>query len=440
MGPVDPGQRADLRSRRRDVRDWAHGRQRAVGIGRQRAHHVLSVGERAESGRLHRRQSGSVRALHSAPGRLAHAVRELHRERQRAGGADEEHGLRSRQLGERHRHQRAAPATRLQCATIPGRSIRAASLVAVPEPGTDRVHQQPGLRQSVLCPQQRPAPGADRPLSRQRQRQLEAARLARGELDAGRRLQRGRPDVRLRAGQLGSERGSIERWQFYDRVFDHTLTATGTHAFNSNFNGSLTVGQNLDETYFRQIDVFGQTWLAPTPYKLSNTTTRTLPSDVENRRRIEGYFAQASADLYDQVFLQARIRNDANSAFGVGHQHAWYPGGSIAWSFGKAIHLPETYISYGKLRVAYGESGQQPPLYATQNVYTTAAFADFNPGSLQGTTINGVGGLYPSGTVGNPNISPERVWELESGVDLSLLRGRAALSVTRYDSKSKDVI
>ena len=238
----------------------------------------------------------------------------------------------------------------------------------------------------------------------------------------------------------GQNGGSIERWQFYDRVLDHTLTATGSHDFNPNFSGSLTVGQNLDETYFRQIDVSGQTWLAPTPYKLSNTTTRTLPNDAENRRRISGYFAQANADLYDQVFLQARIRNDANSAFGVGHQHAWYPGASVAWNFSKAIHVPEQYISYGKLRMAYGESGQQPPLYATQNVYTTAAFADFNPGSLQGTTINGVGGLYASGTVGNPNISPERVRELETGIDLSLVRGRAALSVTRYDSKSKDVI
>jgi|GEM_PF-358237 TonB-linked SusC/RagA family outer membrane protein len=239
------------------------------------------------------------------------------------------------------------------------------------------------------------------------------------------------------SGQSG---GSIERWQFYDRVIDHTLTATGTHEFSAKFNGSLTVGQNLDETYFRQVDVFGQTWLAPTPYKLSNTTTRTLPNDAENRRRISGYFAQANADLYDQLYLQARIRNDANSAFGIGHQHAWYPGGSVAWSFGKAVHLPEAWISYGKVRMAYGESGQQPPLYATQSVFTTASFADFNPGSLQGTTINGVGGLYASGTVGNPDISPERVKELESGIDLSLFRGRAALSVTRYNSTSHDVI
>ena len=239
------------------------------------------------------------------------------------------------------------------------------------------------------------------------------------------------------SGQSG---GSIERWQFYDRLFDHTLTAVATHQFSPRFNGTFTVGQNLNETYFRQIDVFGQTWLAPTPYKLSNTTTRTLPNDAEQRRRIEGYFAQANADLYDQLFLQARVRNDANSAFGLGHQHAWYPGASVAWAFSKAVHLPERYISYGKLRTAYGQSGNPPPLYATQSVYTTASFADFNPGSLQGTTINGVGGLYVSNTVGNPNISPERVSELEAGLDLSLFQGKADLSITRYDSKSKDVI
>ena len=239
------------------------------------------------------------------------------------------------------------------------------------------------------------------------------------------------------SGQSG---GSMERWQFYDRVFDHTLTATGSHSFNPNVNGQLTIGQNLNETYFRQIDVSGQTWLAPTPYKLSNTTTRTLPNDSENRRRVEGYFAQASVDLYDQLFLQARIRNDANSAFGVGHQRAWYPGASLAWSFGKAVRLPERYITFGKVRMAYGESGQQPPLYATQDIFTTAAFADFNPGSLQGTTINGVGGLYASATRGNPEIAPERVREFETGIDLSLASGRADLSVTRYTSKSSDVI
>jgi TonB-linked SusC/RagA family outer membrane protein len=238
----------------------------------------------------------------------------------------------------------------------------------------------------------------------------------------------------------GTNGGQMERLQFYDRVMDHNLTATGSHEFNPNVRGSLTVGQNLNETYFRQIDVTGQVWLAPKPFKLSNTTTRQLPTDAEQRRRVEGYFGQANLDLFDQVFLQARLRNDANSAFGIGHQRAWYPGGSIAWSFAKAVKLPEDYVTFGKVRMAYGESGQQPPLYATQDIFSTTPFADFNPGSLQGTTINGIGGLYASATRGNPNISPERVKELEAGVDLSLFRGRADLSVTRYNSTSHDVV
>jgi len=238
----------------------------------------------------------------------------------------------------------------------------------------------------------------------------------------------------------GTTGGALERWQFYDRLFDHTLTASGSHEFNRNMRGALTVGQNLDETYFRQVDVFAQTWLAPTPFKLSNTTTRTTPSDREERRRVEGYFAQGNVDLYDQLFLQARIRNDANSAFGISHQRAWYPGGSAAWSFTKAVRLPEQIVNFGKVRVAYGESGQQPPLYATQDVFSTAAFADFNPGSLQAPNLNGIGGLSPSTTRGNPDIKPERVREVEAGVDLGLFRGRADLSVTRYDSKSKDVV
>lgn len=238
----------------------------------------------------------------------------------------------------------------------------------------------------------------------------------------------------------GSNGGNLERWQFYDRIIDHNLSATGSWQLNSNLAASLTLGQNLNETFFRQVDVAGTTFIAPTPFKLSNTVSRTVPSDTETRRRVEGYFGQATTDLYDQLFLQARIRNDGNSSFGIGHQRAWYPGASAAWSFTKAIHLPESIVSFGKARVAYGESGQQPPLYTTQDIFSTTAFSDFSPASIQTPTLNGIGGLYSGGTRGNADISPERVREIEAGFDLNLFRGRLDLSVTHYDSKSKDVV
>lgn len=238
----------------------------------------------------------------------------------------------------------------------------------------------------------------------------------------------------------GTAGGQMTRWQFYDRIIDSNLTATGSWQLNPNMLSSVTVGQNLNEVYFRQIDVAGTTWIAPEPYKLSNLTNRQVPFDSESRRRLEGYFAQATLDLYDQVFLQGRIRNDGSSAFGVENQRAWYPGGSVAWSFTKTLDMPENILSFGKLRLAYGESGQQPGLYQQQDVFSAGAFADFSPGSLQVPTLNGIGGLYPSTSKGNPDIAPERVREIEAGFDLNLFQGRADVGLTRYMTKSSDVI
>jgi TonB-linked SusC/RagA family outer membrane protein len=238
----------------------------------------------------------------------------------------------------------------------------------------------------------------------------------------------------------GLNGGQLSRWQYYDRVIDHNLNLTATKQFGNNIGSSLTVGQNLNETYFRQIQVTAATLIAPRPFKLANTVTRQVPTDAETRRRVEGYFGQLNFDLWDQLFLQGRLRSDGNSAFGVGNQRATYPGASASWSFTKALNLSKNLISFGKLRAAYGESGQQPPLYATQDIFATAAFSDFNPGSLQVPNLNGLGGLYASATRGNPDIRPERVKELELGADMSFWNGKIDLSVTRYDSKSEDVI
>ncbi|MBI4420200.1 MAG: SusC/RagA family TonB-linked outer membrane protein [Gemmatimonadetes bacterium] len=238
----------------------------------------------------------------------------------------------------------------------------------------------------------------------------------------------------------GAAGGLLTRWQFYDRILDHTLLATGSFNLTSNIQSSVSIGQNLNETYFRQINVTGRTWIAPKPFKLSNTVARETPTDSEQRTRIEGYFLQGTMDLLDQFFLQARVRNDGNSRFGVKSQRAWYPGGSIAWSFTKSARLPETLVSYGKLRVAYGETGQQPPIYQTQDIFTAATLNDYNPGSILEPTQGGIGGLYASTIKGNPSIKPERVKEIEAGLDLSLFRGRADVSVTRYDARSQDVV
>jgi TonB-linked SusC/RagA family outer membrane protein len=240
----------------------------------------------------------------------------------------------------------------------------------------------------------------------------------------------------------GSDNGSLERWQFYDRIIDHNLTATATRQLTSDIQSSFTVGQNVNENYFRQVDVVGTNLISPQPFKISNTTSllKASSTDSEQRRHTDGYFGQANFEMYNQLFVTARVRNDGSSAFGLGKQRATYPGGSVAWSFTRFAKIPESILSFGKIRAAYGESGAQPGLYNTQDVFSTASFADFNPGSLQAPVLNGVGGSFASAAKGNPDIGPERVRELEGGIDISFLNGKADMSFTAYTSKSEDVI
>jgi TonB-linked SusC/RagA family outer membrane protein len=234
--------------------------------------------------------------------------------------------------------------------------------------------------------------------------------------------------------------GSLTRWQFYDRVIDHNLVVNADYSLGNNLAGTLSLGQNLNETYFRQVLVTGRTLIAPTPFKLTNTVTRDQPTDLETRGRLEGYFAQATMDVADQLFLTAGLRNDGSSRFGSETNRAWYPRAQAAWSFSRTFGLPESLVSIGKARLAYGESGQQPAFYLQQDIFTGAAIIDFNPGSSLSPTLAGVGGLYSAATQGNPRIKPERVGELEAGLDLGLFDGRSDISVTYYRQNGEDVI
>lgn len=238
-------------------------------------------------------------------------------------------------------------------------------------------------------------------------------------------------------GNLG---GAVTRWQFYDRIIDHNLTATASFPLGARAAGTFSLGQNLQESYFRQIWVEGRPLVAPAPFKIANTVDRSPPVDPEFRTRLEGYFGQVELDWAEQLFLTLRLRNDGASTFGTETNRAWYPGGQLAWTFTEMLNIPENVLSFGKVRVAYGESGQQPAAYQLQDIFTNVGIADFNPGSILNPTLGGFGGLYTGLNLGNPGIKPERVAEIDAGVDFTILGGRADASVTYYLSKASDVI
>lgn len=236
--------------------------------------------------------------------------------------------------------------------------------------------------------------------------------------------------------------GSVIRFENNNRVIDHNLLLTATHRFSDDIGAELTLGQNLNERRFRSIDARGINLIAPEPLALQNTVSSSPATEFRSLQRVEAYFAQAELDFWDQLYLTLGIRNDGFSTFGSSNRRASYPKASAAWTFTKALGLPEGQglLSFGKLRASYGETGREPPVYGT--ITALSAITQFGSGfgDLVNISQSGQGGLVTSFTAGNEDLKPERNREVEAGFDVGLLDQKADLGFTYYHKKSTDVI
>jgi TonB-linked SusC/RagA family outer membrane protein len=238
----------------------------------------------------------------------------------------------------------------------------------------------------------------------------------------------------------GNAAGQVFRSDATNLQIDHNLTATATHSFSENFSSTLTLGQNLNSRRNREVFSTGTQLVGVSPLALQNTVSQTS-GEVKSLSHISSYFVQATADLYNQLYLTAGLRNDGFSTFGSSNRRSNYPKASAAWTFTNALGNTEQrgILSFGKLRAAYGETGKEPPVYGTINAYSVVSTF----GSGYGDAINtlfGPAGLTSSFALGNGNLRPERSREFEFGGDFGFLNQRADLSITAYQKRTSDVI
>src|SRR3954462_4643754 len=252
-------------------------------------------------------------------------------------------------------------------------------------------------------------------------------------------------DSRLQALPLTSandKRGNVIRLAINNLEIDHNLIATARHTFGTNTDLTFTVGQNLNSRRLRQTYAFGEQLIAPTPFNIQNTITPRV-QEYRALRHIEAYFAQAEVSLLDQLVLNLGIRNDGFSTFGSAHPRASYPKASAAWTFSNLLNGRDRtgLLFYGKLHLAYGETGKEPPAYAAVTALTSTTFIGLGGyGDLLKPGINGQGALATSGTQGNPNLKPERNKETELGIDMAFLNSKIDMSATGYNKRGSDII
>ncbi|HZI13658.1 MAG TPA: SusC/RagA family TonB-linked outer membrane protein [Myxococcus sp.] len=141
--------------------------------------------------------------------------------------------------------------------------------------------------------------------------------------------------------------------------------------------------------------------------------------------RDRGYYLQEEMLLLDErLTVVGALRAEQSSANGDANALFFYP------KLATAYRLPQfaPKVDEFKVRVAYGETGNQP-LYGMK-------FSGMNAtGNIQGNP-----GLVGSGVLGDPNIKPERQREIEAGVDALLFGGDLVAELTVYQRTISDLL
>jgi TonB-linked SusC/RagA family outer membrane protein len=253
-------------------------------------------------------------------------------------------------------------------------------------------------------------------------------------------------DERLEALALTSStlpQGQVIQGNITNTIVDNVATLVGSHTFNPNFSGTLTIGSDVQSNKYSQNLTTGQTLTAALPYNLGNAQSWIPNSFQDNVHSLSG-FAQATADLFNQLYLSASIRRDGFSTFGAANPYAWYPRGSVAWTFTNALGNTEQkgILSFGKVRAAYGVTGKQPPVYGSQTFLNGGGVPAFGSGygDLFQATQNGFGALFTQSLLGNTAIQPEQEAETELGFDFGFFNQKVDASVTWYQSYDTKII
>ena len=237
------------------------------------------------------------------------------------------------------------------------------------------------------------------------------------------------------------ETGRVIRNDLNNLEIDHNLTVEMRATLSEYANNTVTLGQNLNSRRSRSTYILGEHLNAPEPFDIDNTLQFT-PTESRGLAHIRAYFVQDELDLFDQLYVNVGVRDDGFSTFGSAKRTALYPKASLAWTFTNAMGntSQKGLLSYGKLRLAYGETGKEPPLYASISSLSAAQTFSSGFGDFLNTNQSGHGGLTQFFIIGNPDLKPERSRETEYGGDFGFFDQRADLSLTGYSKRSSGVI
>ena len=230
-------------------------------------------------------------------------------------------------------------------------------------------------------------------------------------------------------------------WVAYNRLYEmnHDFLANYVNKWGD-WDLNAMIGLNINER--ASTAVSGQTdnlTFKTGFWQLSNGATRTSLGESQSKRRLIGLFGDVTVGWKDMLYLDLTARNDWSSTLPRGANSYFYPGVTASWIFTELIPK-NAILSFGKLRAAYGMTGNDASVYLTNPLFVQAFANGYYYSSMIDFPVNGVNAFQQDAVLGSSTLRPEMTSEAEIGLNLQFLGGRLGLDATYYHRITDDQI
>ena len=223
--------------------------------------------------------------------------------------------------------------------------------------------------------------------------------------------------------------GVMTNDNYRNQEIQSTLMAVFTPQIGDMFSLDVKLGNDVNQRAARRTMMEGVDFIVPGLYNITNTNVKRFPSAYQTKRRLVGFFGDATFGYKNIAFLNVSGRQDITSTLPYKNASYFYPGVSGSLVYSDAFNLRNSWFDYGKIRAGWAKVGNDASPQNGQDVF-----------GLYSEGFMGQPRAERGGTTYDPNLTPEFTSEIELGTDFAFLKNRINGEITWYDKKSTNLI
>ncbi len=247
----------------------------------------------------------------------------------------------------------------------------------------------------------------------------------------------------LAIGSRTTPTGLVGEYQYTGQIINSDFLINMTKSFSDDLSARLTLGQNMYQSYGKNLYGSANGLSIVEFYQLSNTTDQKTSTGTSTYRTAALFF-DAQIDYKNMLYLGVTGRNDWSTTMPADNLSEFYPSTNLAFIFTELGMLKDNAIlSFGKLRASYAKTANIAPAYSLSSSFASAAPGDGWTGGLTFPMVATTGTFngYSWGDVqGNPDLKHETMKTLETGVELKFLKNRLGLDLAVFQNTNTDLL